>query len=203
MKLFRKLICLILTLMLVLPISWVYADETETLHPSDPVSETEMEQPQEETQAPAADSTAQDNAEVQPQEEGDDAVQAPAESPEEETAAEEIEPEEELIRIDDEALPMAEFTGGWALANLICMVLAALTGLAVLFRKQDGRESHISWTKALGSVVAICAAAVFLLTGDFTMPMVYTDAFTMPMAALALVNVAVLLFDLRRESRTN
>ena len=203
MKKSRVLICLIMTLLMLLPASWVYADESEVAPAVDSEEGAELETPSEPEQT-------EEGQDIQGSQAADDMQSAAPsdiseeENSQEDTAAEEEkEEEEELIRIDDEALPMAEFTGGWALANLICMVLAALTGLAVLFRKQDGRESHISWTKALGSVVAICAAAVFLLTGDFTMPMVYTDAFTMPMAALALVNVAVLLFDLRRESRTN
>ena len=200
MKLSRKLICLLIAWMLVMPASWIYADEPASLTPSESASEIEQEQPQE-TEAPV-DDTVQDDEEAQTQEEGA-ASQTPAEVPEEEAPVEEIEQEEELVRIDDEALPMAEMAGGWALVNLICMVLAAFAGLGILFRNYKDREAGMLWRKILGCVVAVSAAAVFLLTSDFAMPMVYTDTFTLPMAALALVNVAVLLLDLKRENHAN
>ena len=118
----------------------------------------------------------------------------------------------------DDLVPLANRRGGgqWALLNLILTVLTA-AATAVLWalyfvnkRKEEEEEEeekamasgnrdeeqvlkrHGLW-RILSIVPAITAIVVFILTEDMRLQMVFTDRWTIVMALIALVQVAVII----------
>ena len=114
----------------------------------------------------------------------------------------------------ENAIPMAQNEkSGWALINLICVVLTCLVSLgmaATLFRKNDSEENDDNDDedekktegrgKILGVIPAIAAAVIFILTENVKNPMVMVDRWTIAMAAILLADLAVAIITRKRES---
>ena len=153
MKKSRVLICLIMTLLMLLPASWVYADESEVAPAVDSEEGAELETPSEPEQT-------EEGQDIQGSQAADDMQSAAPsdiseeENSQEDTAAEEEkEEEEELIRIDDEAVTLAGTpedteTSGWSLSNALCVGLAFVGSAVILaiavmkFRKKETSEGR-------------------------------------------------------------
>ena len=96
----------------------------------------------------------------------------------------------ETIEDEETAQAGAPGEGNWALLNLILMVLTVVAGLGMLalrFARKTGM-AHL-----LGIVPAIVALVAFFVTEDMSLPMAMTDKWTLIMAVIALVQVALLL----------
>lgn len=121
--------------------------------------------------------------------------------------------------LDDEQAPLAgPGNGAWALVNLILMVLTILASILLLLgfagkkqkelRDENGNrvlnangEQQYEWSKKrhggvrlFSLVPALGALIAFILTENIRLPMVLVDRWTLLMALIALVQVAVCLF---------
>lgn len=100
---------------------------------------------------------------------------------------------DESADIDDPDVPLAE-NGGWALVNLLCMLATAALFVFMLVRsirkRREGERSGIIFVIA-GLIVAVFAALVFFMTEDLTQPMIMTDRWTLLMAIILAVQLAV------------
>lgn len=148
MKKTRVLVCLIMTLLILFPASWVYADEPESATAADSETDVEIEAPSE-----SADMGTEEGQDMQDEQAAEDPqdVALPnvleEEKSQEDTAAD----KEELTRIDDEAVPLADISevtekNGWSLGNTVCAALAFVAGAAIVvaavmkFRKKETAE---------------------------------------------------------------
>lgn len=148
MKKTRVLVCLIMTLLMLFPASWVYADEPESATAADSETEVEIEAPSE-----PADMGTEEGQDIQDEHAAEDPQDAALpnvleeEKSQEDTAAD----KEELTRIDDEAVPLADISevpekSGWSLGNTVCAALAFVAGAAIVviavmkFRKKETAE---------------------------------------------------------------
>lgn len=148
MKKTRVLVCLIMTLLMLFPASWVYADEPESATAADSETDVEIEAPSE-----SADMGTEEGQDMQDEQAAEDPqdVALPnvleEEKSQEDTAAD----KEELTRIDDEAVPLADISevtekNGWSLGNTVCAALAFVAGAAIVvaavmkFRKKETAE---------------------------------------------------------------
>lgn len=96
----------------------------------------------------------------------------------------------ENIEDEETAQAGAPGEGNWALLNLILMVLTVVAGLGMLalrFVRNTG-VAHL-----IGIVPAIVALVAFFVTEDMSLPMAMTDKWTLIMAVIALVQLALLL----------
>ena len=96
----------------------------------------------------------------------------------------------ENIEDEETAQAGAPGEGNWALLNLILMVLTVVAGLGMLalrFVRKTG-VAHL-----IGIVPAIVALVAFFVTEDMSLPMAMTDKWTLIMAVIALVQLALLL----------
>ena len=150
MKKTRVLVCLIMTLLMLFPASWVYADEPESATAADSETDVEIEAPSE-----PADMGTEEGQDMQDEQAAEDPqdVALPnvleEEKSQEDTAAD----KEELTRIDDEAVPLADISevtekNGWSLGNTVCAALAFVAGAAIVvaavmkFRKKETSEGR-------------------------------------------------------------
>ena len=138
-------------------------------------------------------------APVTPADDGDDAVvddgedaediedeETPQASPEATPAPEATaEPEE----IEDDATAQAGVSG-WALINLILMVLTVLAGLVMLGLRFAGKSGALH---LIGVVPALVSLIAFFVTEDMSLPMVMTDRWTLIMALIAVVQIVLMV----------
>ena len=108
-------------------------------------------------------------------------------------------PEEPQV-IDDPDVPLAD-NGGWALVNLLCMLGTAGLFAAMLARfikkRQEGEYAGTIFV-IVGLAVAVFAALIFFMTEDMKLPMIMTDKWTLLMAVILAVQLAVaFLFRVR------
>lgn len=108
-------------------------------------------------------------------------------------------PEEPQV-IDDPDVPLAD-NGGWALVNLLCMLATAVLFVLMLVRsirkRQEGERAGIIYVIA-GLAVAVFSALIFFMTEDMKLPMIMTDKWTLLMAVILAVQLAVaFLFRVR------
>ena len=108
-------------------------------------------------------------------------------------------PEEPQV-IDDPDVPLAD-NGGWALVNLLCMLGTAGLFAAMLARfikkRQEGEYAGTIFV-IVGLAVAVFAALIFFMTEDMKLPMIMTDRWTLLMAVILAVQLAVaFLFRVR------
>ena len=130
-----------------------------------------------------------------------EAAPAPSAAPERAPAEEEI---------PDDEIPLAAGVGGaWALVNLILTALTVLGSALLLITWITGkkrRENHPESgqeaeqrrrrhgaLRVFSLVPAIGAVIAFILTENMRLPMVLTDKWTLLMALIALVQLAVML----------
>lgn len=148
MKKTRVLVCLIMTLLILFPASWVYADEPESATAADSETEVEIEAPSE-----PADMGTEEGQDIQDEHAAGDPQDAalPNVLEEEKSQEDTVADKEELTRIDDEAVPLADISevpekSGWSLGNTVCAALAFVAGAAIVviavmkFRKKETAE---------------------------------------------------------------
>ena len=95
------------------------------------------------------------------------------------------EPEE----IEDDATAQAGVSG-WALINLILMVLTVLAGLVMLGLRFAGKSGALH---LIGVVPALVSLVAFFVTEDMSLSMVMTDRWTLIMALIALVQIVLMV----------
>ncbi|HIX34685.1 MAG TPA: hypothetical protein IAA46_11810, partial [Candidatus Gemmiger avium] len=95
--------------------------------------------------------------------------------------------------VEEEAAPLAQTAGAhWALLNLLFTLAGiALAIPAGLRRMGAARLAPVA--------VAACAVVILILTLDLTLPMGLADIRTLPLAALAAAQLAMLLRRAQRE----
>ena len=105
------------------------------------------------------------------------------------------------IAIPEETIPQAapavvEENGSWALVNLICVLLSAISALGMIFtmnRKEEENEEEeerkTNLSKLIGIIPAALAILSFLLTEDMRNMMVFTDRYTLMMILFPLVSL--------------
>ncbi len=103
--------------------------------------------------------------------------------------------------INDPSIPLADGGNGWAILNLILTVITALTSVLMIVgyftKKKNGKkETTKSKTAArFGTLVpALGAIITFILTENMNSKMIFSDKYTLLMAAIALLGVAVSAF---------
>ena len=107
---------------------------------------------------------------------------------------------EEPEDIDDPDVPLVDNVG-WALINLLCMLATAVLFVLMLVRsirkRQEGERAGIIYVIA-GLAVAVFSALIFFMTEDMKLPMIMTDKWTLLMAVILAVQLAVaFLFRVR------
>ena len=114
----------------------------------------------------------------------------------------------------ENATPMVSFeapaetvSGGWAVLDLVLLALALYVFLPVLsLRRKVERVRELAGkgrvALAAEAVIVVIALAVFLTVQDFSAPMVFTDALTLPIAA-AVAAVCVMEREMRQEQRSH
>lgn len=116
--------------------------------------------------------------------------------------------EEEVVIIEPEEVPQALPEGSWALFNLICAILTALsTILTIIFFKrkveEDEEEDKIiknSYMTILASVVLTVGSIwLFLITEDMRLPMVIFDKYSPVMFILLLIGICDIFIRAREE----
>ena len=142
----------------------------------------------------------------------------PAAPVEEAKAAEEIlEVEEEAVPlaaapvaeiIAEEPAPLAASRGAWALVNLILTIVAVLTAVGMMityFKKKEDEEEEKNdaeqedekkrkASKFFGLIPAVAAVIIFILTEKMRLPMVLTDRWTLLMAIVAIAGLLLAYF---------
>ena len=79
---------------------------------------------------------------------------------------------------------------GWALINLILMVLTVLAGLVMLGLRFAGKSGALH---LIGVVPALVSLIAFFVTEDMSLPMVMTDRWTLIMALIAVVQIVLMV----------
>ncbi|MDO4198893.1 MAG: hypothetical protein Q4D13_07885 [Erysipelotrichaceae bacterium] len=116
--------------------------------------------------------------------------------------------------IIEDAAPLASL-GAWALVNLICTIIAAVSAIILLIsrnKKSEDEEAEydentvpadkeketiytrVSQWKVAGILVAVMAVIEFFMTEDMTLPMVMVDRWTLIMVMFALTSVWSLIY---------
>ncbi len=134
--------------------------------------------------------------------------------------------------IGDPKIPLASVEASWALLNLILAIVTGLISLMLVITyfvkkrrddeeedeakgvvmtraeakaEKEDEETHVK-RKGLGRilslVVTVIAVVVFILTENMSLPVVWTDEWTLLMGIIAIVNV-VLAFLCRKEKKDN
>jgi len=113
-----------------------------------------------------------------------------------------------MADIPDEETPAGLPAGGWALINLLCVIMSIIAAAAALFSRRDeeneSRMGHKGRMKIAGAVLAVASAVILLITEDFTQPMILTDRYTILMILLMAAGLfaAVTAFVPRREEES-
>ena len=101
--------------------------------------------------------------------------------------------------------------GSWALINLITTILACICALVLLFVRKDTEDNEptnkekkdmrkMVITKITSILVGIISIIAFILTEDMSLPMVYTDKWTLLMILLLIIEI-VNIFIIRQQSK--
>jgi hypothetical protein len=104
--------------------------------------------------------------------------------------------------VEEPEVPLFIADTSWALVNLLLMLLTAII-TATLFLTWLKRSYHTEYTKLrtllLSFIPTIAAIGLFILTQNMNNPMILTDTWTIWMAAIAAVQVAIIL--LKKQSK--
>ncbi|MEG0660166.1 MAG: hypothetical protein RR443_06345, partial [Anaerorhabdus sp.] len=133
-------------------------------------------------------------------------VQAPVAPVAPEVIPEEITPEvnpsptPEVI-VDDET-PEVVSRSTWSLINLILMLVTISASLFYVLKKKEENEEEktVRNGKLLSVAAALGSALIFFLTQDLFSKMIMVDSWTIAMAAVALVQGAILYFGKKKET---
>lgn len=95
--------------------------------------------------------------------------------------------------------------GKWAVLNLICAVLAAVTGIIAIiagkdrFRKDDGEKKSKAamFFRLFAFVIGIISVFVFFLTEDWSLPVAAADGWTLLMFVLLLAALILTMVSFR------
>lgn len=101
--------------------------------------------------------------------------------------------------------------GRWALINLITTILACICALILLFVKKDTEDDEptdeekkdmrkMLATKIASIIIGIISIVIFIFTEDMSLPMVYTDKWTLLMILLLIIEI-VNIFIIRQQSK--
>lgn len=118
------------------------------------------------------------------------------------------EPVVEPVEIPDEPAPQAAPKGSWALFNLICSILTAISTLLTgIFFKRKAEEDEEKQTVVKNSylipvsslVLSVCSIWLFIITEDMRLPMVFFDKFSPIMFILLVAGVLAIFTRARKE----
>ena len=120
----------------------------------------------------------------------------------------------EEIEIAEEETPLAAPEGAWALLNLILAILTTLGSILLLVftigKNKDENEdeakaetdtpeqTEINKKKGwrIASIIpALAAIITFILTEDMSLPMQFTDKWTLLMAVIALAQIVIAMLS--------
>ena len=97
--------------------------------------------------------------------------------------------------------------GSWSPLNLICAIVALITGIVILFagRSKSPDDDEKTWgnsrlaiaLRLLGLVLGIVSIIIFFLTEDMTMPPIPIDEWTLLMFILVLATIIVCVGSFR------
>ena len=107
--------------------------------------------------------------------------------------------------------PKAVPQGSWALINLIATILSCVCAAVLLFVRKDKEDEEptneekkdmrgMVGTKLAAILIGIISAIIFIFTEDMTLPMVYTDKWTILMILLLIVEM-INIFIIRQQSK--
>lgn len=113
--------------------------------------------------------------------------------------------------IVDSKTPKAAPQGSWALLNLIATILSCVCAVILLFVKKKTKEDEpteeekrdkrgILGTKTISVLVGIISIILFIFTEDMTLPMVFTDKWTILMILLLIIEI-INIFVIRQQSK--
>ena len=92
----------------------------------------------------------------------------------------------------------------WALLNLILAIATAVMSIVLLVtyfskKEKDQEIKRKGFWRVFSIVPAAVAIITFILTEDMTAPMVFTDKWTLLMAAYALLGTVVMVMATKKE----
>ena len=110
-----------------------------------------------------------------------------------------------------DATPKAQSQGSWALINLIATILSCICAAILLFIRKNKKDNEptdeekkdmrgMIGTKAASILTGIISIIIFIFTEDMTLPMVYTDKWTILMILLLIVEM-INIFIIRQQSK--
>ncbi|MEA5002167.1 MAG: MBG domain-containing protein [Christensenella sp.] len=119
------------------------------------------------------------------------------------------------VTIEDEPTPLASGNGTlgnahWALLNLILAIATAIVMAVLLIGyftgkkhkdEEDGQEQKLKRrgiARLLSILPGVGAIVAFLLTEDMSLPMVFTDQWTLLMAVIAVVQAVITFFTYKK-----
>ena len=140
----------------------------------------------------------------------DEPVAEPVVVIEEEPTPEAAVEEAPAVEIIDEPAPLAA-TAAWALLNLILTIITGLVMIwlfiSYLFKKKDEDEDdpdkdenvkkHFG-IRLISIIATVVAIIVFILTEDMTLPMQWTDKWTIWMAVILLAQLIIAGFSKKK-----
>lgn len=210
---------LTLTLLLGLLPSAAFAADDEEISETTEITETVVNEAPAESTATAETAPSTETVVVEipaevPAETNAAAPQAP-EAPEAPTAPEEkteepAEAADALVplvvfhgteEIAEEIVPQAAPQAGWALVNLLALILTSVTavGMALTVRRKD-ENGEDRMSKLFGLLPAAGALVLFLLTENLSNPMVITDRWTVAMVAILAAELVLAYLTRRANS---
>lgn len=97
----------------------------------------------------------------------------------------------------------------WALINLIVAVLTILLALILIImifinKKKENKEIKIKnkiGFRLIGALVAIVSGLVFLITEDTTLPMAWTDKWTLLMIIMFIIEIIIAILSRRKKEK--
>ncbi|MCL1876887.1 fibro-slime domain-containing protein [Candidatus Saccharibacteria bacterium] len=129
-------------------------------------------------------------------------------------------PVEEVVVPDDEGEVLGETTkketpegevlgeedgGAWALLNLLLTIGTVIASIVLIVlyyvgrKDNDDEEVHRNGViRVLSLIPAVGAVIAFILTEDWTLPMIWIDRWTLLMVIIAIVQIAVVILARRR-----
>lgn len=107
--------------------------------------------------------------------------------------------------------PKAQPEGSWALINLVATILSCICAFILLFVRKDKEDDEpteeekkdmrgMIGTKLASVLIGIISIIIFIFTEDITLPMVYTDKWTILMILLLIVEI-INIFIIRQQSK--
>ena len=120
-------------------------------------------------------------------------------------------PATNITTITPNAIPKTQPKGSWALINLIATILSCICAIILLFIRKKTKEDEptdeekkdkrgMIGTKIASVLIGIISIIIFIFTEDMTLPMVYTDKWTIIMILLLIIEI-INIFIIRQQSK--